>query len=74
MSAHETKMLKAGIAIDAWKLPIFKRHLSKAGYTFEQAPGLTADTLTLTVLTASAKELEVVVRAANTEAKKGRLH
>lgn len=60
--------MKAGIVIDAWKLPIFQRHLSDAMYQFEQHPGLTADTLTLTVITDSAADLEVVVRAANTEA------
>lgn len=60
--------MKAGIAIDGWKLPIFQRHLDAAGYQFEQHPGVTADTLTLTVITDSAADLEVVVRAANTEA------
>lgn len=60
--------MKAGIAIDDWKLPIFDRHLSRAGYTYEKHPGLTADTMTLIVLTEDAKALEGVVMAANTEA------
>ena len=63
-------MKKAAIAIDKWKLSIFKRHLSDAGYQFEQHPGFNDATLVLTVMTSSAKELEVVVRAANTEAQK----
>lgn len=67
-------MLKAAIAIDDWKMPIFERHLSGAGYVFKKGAGLTSGTLILTVETLSVKELEVVVRAANTEAKKGRLH
>lgn len=66
-------MLKAAIAIDDWKLPIFERHLSDAGYKFERVPGLTNNTLILSVMTLSVKELEVVVRAANTEARKGKL-
>ena len=61
-------MLKAAIAIDDWKLPIFERHLSQAGYAYEQGPGLTADTLLLTVKTKNIVALESVVRAANTEA------
>jgi hypothetical protein len=27
-------MAKAGIAIDDWKLPIFDRHLTQAGYSY----------------------------------------
>lgn len=65
-------MLKAAIAIDDWKLPIFERHLSKAGYTFEQLPGVTGDSLFLMVNSLSFKDLEKVVRAANTEARKSR--
>ena len=60
--------MKAGIAIDAWKLPIFERHLTQAGYAFEQGPGLTADTLLLSVTTDAVYALSVVLRAANTEA------
>jgi hypothetical protein len=69
-----TGELRAGIAIDDWKLPIFKQHLDKAGYRYEQAPGLTAGTLTLIVLTSDVKKLEAVVRAANQEARKSKLH
>lgn len=61
-------MLKAAIFIDSWKLPIFERKLLNHGYQFEKYGGLTDDTLFLTVMTNSVKELEVVVRAANTEA------
>lgn len=67
-SVEKGETMKAGIAIDDWKLPIFDRHLSQAGYAYEKHPGLTADTLTLIVVTDDAKALEVVVRAANTEA------
>ena len=60
--------MKAAIAIDEWKLPIFARHLSKAGHSYKKEPGVTKDTLLLTVETEDAKALEGVVRAANTEA------
>ena len=66
-------MPKAAIAIDDWKLPIFERHLAGAGYEFEQHPGLTGNTLTLTVTTPCLNALEVVVRAANTEAQKRKM-
>ena len=61
-------MPKAAIAIDDWKLPIFERHLTVAGYEWEQHPGLTENTLTLTVTTPCLNALVVVVREANTEA------
>lgn len=60
--------MKAGIVIDDWKLPIFKRHLSQAGHVYEQAPGVTKATLLLTVETDNVAALEIVVRAANAEA------
>lgn len=65
--------MKAGIAIDDWKLPIFDRHLTTSGYSYEKHPGLIEDTLTLTVETDDVKALEKVVRAANAEsaARKG---
>jgi hypothetical protein len=40
-------MLTAGIAIDRWKLAIFKRHLDGAGYGYTEHPGVTADTMLL---------------------------
>ncbi|MFA5378823.1 MAG: hypothetical protein WC455_23930 [Dehalococcoidia bacterium] len=66
-------MPKAAVAIDNWKLSIFKRHLSDAGFQFEQHPGVTKGTLTLTVVTASINDLEKVVRAANAEAQREKL-
>ena len=60
--------MKAGIAIDEWKLPIFERHLSQAGYTHVKGRGLTPGTLILTVVTENVTALQDVVRAANNEA------
>jgi hypothetical protein len=60
--------MKAGIAVDDWKLPIFEAHLSGAGFTFTAGNGLTAGTRMLTVITDDMAGLEIVVRAANAEA------
>lgn len=65
-------MIKAGVVIDSWKRPIFEKRLKDAGYTWKLCPGVTPDTLSFIVKTTSAKELEVVVRAANAEAAKSR--
>jgi len=61
-------MKKAAIAIDAWKLSIFERHLSQSGYTWKQVDGLTANALILTVETKNMVALGAVVKAANDEA------
>lgn len=68
MVAGEGCEVKAGIAIDEWKLPIFERHLKQSGYQFDNAGHLTPDTLILKVETTNLEALEVVVRAANAEA------
>lgn len=60
--------MKAAIAIDNWKLPIFERHLSQSGYSFENIGPLTPDTLILKVRTDNLEALGVVIKAANTEA------
>lgn len=60
--------LVAGVAIDEWKLPIFVRHLTQAGYGYTKHSGVTADTLLLKVECDSVEALEPVLRAANAEA------
>jgi len=60
--------VKAGIAIDTWKLPIFERHLTQAGYAFTKAGELTKGCTILTVSTNNAEALLGVVKAANSEA------
>ncbi len=62
--------MKAAVMIDDWKLPIFERHLSQAGYVYQKGPGLTAGTLSLYVQTQDVVPLGVVVRAANEEARR----
>ncbi len=65
--------MKAAIFINDWKLAIFARHLTQAGYKFTNQAGLTADTRLLSVETDNLNALAGVVRAANTEAAKTRM-
>lgn len=60
--------MKAGIAIDNWKFPIFERRLKQAGYSFKRADGLTMGSMILSVVTDNPEALGEVVKAANTEA------
>ena len=62
--------MKAAIAIDGWKLPIFERHLTQTGYQFEHAGELSEGVLVLTVKTDNLLALGEVVNAASTEAAK----
>jgi hypothetical protein len=67
--------MTAGIAIDPWKLPIFERHLKRAGFAYKQGPGLTSEMLMLYVITNEARDLFTVVKQANIEAaSKGQPH
>lgn len=64
--------LKAGIAIDAWKLPIFERRLSQSGYVWTNCGAPTESTLLLRVETNNLEALAVVIKAANDEAARTR--
>lgn len=56
--------LTAAVCIDFWKLDIFSEELHKAGYTFTKNPGVTPDTLTLSVSYTDMADLELVCRRA----------
>ena len=60
-------MKTAGVVIDSWKLPIFRRHLTAAGYTFTEHQGITVDTLTLQVQYLWVAELKPIIEAAQKE-------
>lgn len=62
--------MRIGIAIDNWKLDIFKRNLTDAGFGYSQTPGVTADTIMLYVVIEDKRleSLKTVVIAANAEA------
>ena len=57
----------AAIAIDKWKLRIFKKHLDGAGVSYTEGPGLVGGTL-LSVVTDDVRALSRVVFAADAEA------
>ena len=63
-------MKTAGVVIDDWKLPIFKKHLDAAGYTYTEHPGVTSKTLTLRVTYKWVSELKPIIEAANAECRK----
>jgi hypothetical protein len=56
------------VVIDKWKLAIFERHLTAAGFTWVQHEGPVGETWLLKVETDEVDRLAGVSRAANTEA------
>lgn len=59
--------MRAGIAIDAWKLGIFQDVLTKYGFEYTQGAGLTKDTLMLYVETDDKPKLAFAVQQAQTK-------
>lgn len=59
--------MKAGIAVDDWKLPVFRKRLEEAGFTYADAGALTAGTTMLTVETDDAIRLAAVVARCQAE-------
>ena len=60
-------MKTAAVVLDAWKLPVFEKHLKEAGYTYQQGPGITKGTLTLHVAYEWVASLKPVIEAAQKE-------
>jgi hypothetical protein len=60
-------MKTAGIAIDNWKLQIFRRHLEAGGFSYTEHPGLTSDAMILKVKTPTIAALQPIVEAAQKE-------
>lgn len=61
-------MKTAGIIIDAYKLPVFKRVLDASGYKYTEHKGPSSDTLILKVEYAWVHALKPVIEQANKEA------
>lgn len=59
--------MKAGIAVDDWKLPVFRKRLTEAGYQYEDAGPFTGDTTILTVETDDMLALKKVIEACQAE-------
>ncbi len=67
-------MKTAAIAIDDWKLEIFKEELEKSSYKYEIFGGLTKDTLTLKVQAKNLAKLAKVVKRANVRAARSKMN
>lgn len=67
-------MATIGIVVDDWKLPIFKKKLDDAGYSYTETPGLISETSLLKVEDAEVEKLGVVVKAAERMCKAKRMH
>lgn len=59
-----------GIFIDAWKLSIFDRRLTKGGFPYTKGPGLTEGTLLLQVTAAGPDVVAPVIMEAERESKR----
>lgn len=62
--------MRVGIAIDSWKLKVFSKFLTRAGFTFEQGEGVVAKTLMLYVETDTIQNLRPLIQKANEEARR----
>ena len=65
-------MIAVGIALDDWKLPIFKTILEEEGFSYTVSAGPASRTTTLVVETETADELLVAVKRAGLEAAKSK--
>lgn len=70
----KTKKEKTAIALESWKLSIFKKELENAGFKFEKKAGIIKDTLTLMVETNDLYKLQEVIKAANKKAAKSKMN
>jgi hypothetical protein len=62
--------MKAGIAVDNWKLPVFRKRLKQAGYEYRDGGALTGDTTLLTVETSDMLALKKVLEKCQAECRK----
>lgn len=60
---------KVAIAVDDWKLKIFREKLTEAGYEYTDAGAFTADTTILTVETDNIFKLQGVLKDCQRAAK-----
>lgn len=60
-------MKTAIVVIDDWKLPIFRKHLDEAGYTYIEQPGIMPDTLFLKVQCKRITKLQKIVEKSQHE-------
>lgn len=61
-----------GIALDDWKIPVFRELLTKAGYSYEDAGPITGNSTLLKIETDDVAALAEVVRKCEQRAKEAR--
>jgi len=66
--------MKIGIVTDPWKVKIFKKELTKAGYKFEFTNSKTMPVFTVEVTVTGAIELQNTVRNINNKARNSKKH
>lgn len=66
--------MKAAIALDDWKLPVFRRRLKEAGFDYEDKGPLVGATTLLSVETevSNLAKLQKVVEQSETECQRNR--
>lgn len=64
--------MKAGIAIDDWKLPVFRKRLTEAGYEYVDGGALTSSSTLLTVETDNILALRTVLTNCQIECARSR--
>lgn len=62
--------MKAGIAVDNYKLPVFRRRLKEAGYQYRDGGALTGDTTLLTVETDNMLALKKLLEKCQNECRR----
>lgn len=62
--------MKVGVAVDDWKLPIFRKRLSEAGYAYEDGGTLVGETTLLTVETDNMLALKKVIEICQVECRR----
>lgn len=62
--------MKAGIAVDDWKLPVFRKRLTEAGYTYADGGPLPGDVTLLTVKTDNMLKLKALLEKCQAECRK----
>lgn len=64
--------MRVGIGVDNWKLPIFRKRLTEAGYQYEDAGPLTGDTTLLTVETNNMLALKKLLEQCQNECRESK--
>ena len=59
--------MKAGIAVDDWKLPVFRKRLTEAGFKYEDAGEMTPNVTLLKVETDNMFKLKNVLEKCQAE-------